>query len=190
MAKSKYESYKEEMKKKVQAAGGCRYSKDDLRDMANQLINDTEYEMTRYIKDVNAPVNVNLSQKYRDSLKPTLKQLGLDAAEVERINDVQFSKDHAEAVTELGVQIVKDYIDVGRKMIFPINAQDESQMEICVGIKDETVEDTMKIVKTVDVDGNETYERVPTGKRVTTKQHREIKASNKKPGWLQDIEMI
>ena len=180
MGKTKYDALKEEMRKKVDAAGGTRYSKSDLTQLTHTLINTPDQEVPVYMKDSEDPVITKPVEKYRDSLKPTLKQMGIDAAELDKIHDVTFSKDHAEAINDLAAVIVKDYTGTGRKMILPINGKDESQMEIYQETRKEKVEDTKKLVQKEDG----TYEQVPTGKRRKTKAHKDMKVSNKVPYWL------
>ena len=180
MGKTNYELKKEEIAAKVKAAGGTRNSKSDMTAMTHSLLNTPEQEFTTYIKDVKEPVISKPVEKYRESLKPVLKQFGVDNAEMDKIQDVQFSKDHAEAFNELALQTIKDYASVGRKVILPINEKDESQIEFYMDSKPETVVDTTKIEQQADG----TYKTVPTGKRKKTKAHKCIKASNKVPGWL------
>lgn len=178
---SEYENLKKEIAEKVKAAGGVRHSKSDLTDMTYTLLNTPDHEVKTYIKgDVASPVSSKPVERYRDSLKPVLKQFGVDAAEMDKIQDVKFSKEHAEALNDVAQTVIKDYTGVGRKLILPINDTDESQMEIYQDTRKESVIDTTKIVK--NDDGS--YSTVPTGKRKTTKEHKEMKVSNKVPGWL------
>lgn len=186
MAKTDYEVLKESVAKKVKDAGGSRHSRSDLISMATTLLNTPEQEVKTYVKDVKDPVVTKPVERYRESLKPVIKQFGVDSAELDKIKDVKFSKEHAEALVDLGTQITKDYIDTGRKMIFPINDKDEAQMEIQQVSKSKKVEETKKIVET----SPGKYESVPTGKRKTTEAHKEIKASNKVPSWLVETKDI
>ena len=182
MGKTKYDELKEEMRSKVDKAGGNRYSKSDLTHMTHVLLNTPEQEVTTYMKDVKDPVITKPVERYRESLKPVMKQMGIDGPELDKVQKVTFDKAHAEAVNDLAMTIVKDYTGTGRKMILPVTSKDESQMEITQVVKPEKIEDTKKLVQKEDG----TYEQVPTGKRKKTSEHREMKVSNKVPGWLID----
>lgn len=185
MATTNYDALKEQIKENVAKAGGSRHSKSDLTNLTHTLLNTPEQELTTYIKDTE-PVVTKPVERYRESLKPVVKQFGVDNAELDKIQDVKFSKDHAEAVVDLAQMIVKDYTGTGRKLIFPINSKEESQMEISQVEKAAKEEETKKLVETVP--GK--YEQVPTGKRKKTKKHKEMKVSNKVPAWLVDVEDI
>jgi len=176
---NKYDDLKEEIRRKVNEAGGTRYSQSDLRDLTHTLINTPEHTVKTYIKD-GEPVETQPVKHYRESLKPVLKQFGVDAAEMGKIQEVEFTKDHAAAINELATTIVKDYTGVGRKLILPVTDENESQMEIFQVKRAEKVEETKKPQKNEDG----TYTQVPTGKEKTTKEHAEMRVSNKIPHWL------
>ena len=182
MGKTEYEKLKEDIAAKVQAAGGTRYSKSDLTQMTMSMLNAPDYEVNNYIDNGETPVVTKPVERYRNSLKPMLKQFGVDAAELDKVQTVQFTKDHAEAVNDMAMQIVKDYTSTGRKLILPINAPDEAQMEISQQVVAEKEESTKKITET----SPGVYEQVPTGKKKKTKKHKRMKVSNKVPAWLVD----
>lgn len=186
MAKTSYEELKEAIAKKVQEAGGSRMSKSDLTQLTHTLLNTPEQEVTNYLKDVNDPVKSKPVEKYRESLKGIVKQFGVDSAELDKVQEIKIGKDHADAVNDIAMQIVKDYTATGRKLILPIQSKDESQMEISQVEKAAKSEETRKLVETEP--GK--YESVPTGKRKKTKAHKELKVSNKVPAWLVDVEDI
>lgn len=176
---SAYDKLKKEITEKVKAAGGTRHSKSDLTLMTQTLLNTPEQEVPVYIKD-ETPVTSKPVERYRESLKSVVKQFGVDNAELDKVNDITFSKDHAEALMDVATTSMKDYIGTGRKMIFPVTSPDESQMEISIVDKNEKTEETRKLVQKEDG----SYESVPTGKKKTTKAHKEMKVSNKIPSWL------
>lgn len=173
--KNKYTDLCEEMRAKVQTAGGTRYSEGDRILMMQTLINTPDHEATSYIKDSEDEITTTPVQEYRDSLKPVLRQFGVDEAELDKIQEVDFSKKHAKALVDLTDLGMKDYLNTGRKMILPITGRDESQMEFFIEQKKEKSEETRKPVETEP--GH--YESVPTGDRRITAPHKEIKASNK-----------
>lgn len=154
--------------------------------MTHTLINTPEHEVEIYAKSGDKDYTI-VSQKpverYRNSLKPVLKQFGIDKDELEKINSVSFPKEHAEAVAELATTIVKDYTGTGRKLVLPITSEEEAQMSISQTVVSEKVTKPNKIVR--EDDGK--YVSVPTGKTVKTKEHTAIKSSNKIPGWLKEV---
>ena len=183
---TEYEKLKEEISKKVKENGGCRYSKSDMTQMTTTLLNTPEQEVKTYLKDPNEPLTTKPVERYRDSLKPVLKQFGVDNAELDKIQDVKFSKEHAEALMDVSTQVIKDYTGTGRKFVFPVNDASESQMEIAQIEKAEKEVETTKIEQ--QSDGS--YATVPTGKKRKTKAHKEMKVSNKVPGWLIEDTML
>lgn len=178
--KTKYDDLLSEMRSKVQSAGSSRHSKADYTAVTQTLLNTPEQEVPVYVKDTKDPVITKPAERYRETLKPVLKQFGVDNAELDKIQDVQFSKEHAEALNDVAITAVKGYTSTGRKLVLPVTSPDESQMEISQVVKEEKKEDTRKLEQ--QADGS--YKSVPTGERKTTKKHTEMKASNKIPGWL------
>ena len=179
---TEYEKLKQEISEKVKANGGCRYSKADLTQLTSTLLNTPEQEVKTYplkgSKD--EVVTTKPVERYRESLKPVLKQFGVDNAELNKIHDVKFNKEHAEALMDVSTQVIKDYTGSGRKFIFPINDETESQMEISQVDKSEKEVETTKI----EEQSPGVYATVPTGKKKKTFAHKELKVSNKVPGWL------
>lgn len=177
---TEYENLKRAVTEKVRLSGGTRFSKSDMTQMTMSMMNSPEYEVENYMKDVNTPVKTKPVERYRESLKPMLQQFGVDKAELDKVQTVPFGREHAEALNDVAMQIVKDYTGTGRKLILPVNAPDESQMEIYQDIIEETEVETKKIVESEP--GK--FEQVPTGKKKKTKKHRKMKVSNKVPAWL------
>lgn len=183
-AKTQYAELCLEISEKVKKNGSTSYSKSDLVAMTHSLVNTPEHEVEIFVKSSNGdePTTVTTKpvEKYRESLKPVLKSFGIDKDELDKIHDVSFGKDHAEALSELAGTIIKDYTGTGRKFKFPITSMGEGEMSLSQAtVKEKTVA-TRKIVK----DDAGEYSSVPTGKTVTTKTHKAMKASNKVPGWL------
>lgn len=180
---SSYGQLCSQIREKVEKNGTSSFSRTDLVSMAHSMVNCPEHEVEVIVKnkDGAAPdvIKTTPTRRYRDSLKPVLKGFGIDKAELDRIQDVQFPKEHAEALTDMAMNLVKDYISTGRKLKFPINSMTESGMEISTVDVKKKVTEPRKIVKNGDK-----YDSVPTGKTVTTAEHTSIKASNKIPYWL------
>lgn len=184
-AKNQYNELCSQITAKVKKNGSSSYSKSDLVTMTQSLLNTPEHEVEVFIKNGDkepSVVTIKPVEKYRESLKPVLKQFGIDKDELNKLQTVTFSKEHAEAVSELAGIIIKDYTSTGRKFKLPITSVTEGEMSISqVTVNDKTT-DTRKIVKK----DNGEYESIPTGKRVKTKEHTALKASNKIPGWLKE----
>ena len=141
MSKSMYATMLDELttKIKVGAKDGrkptCSYSKSDLDNLTLAMLNSPEHVVTEYQMKVSesdgTPVTIDkmVSKRYRESLKPMLKTLGLDKNDVEKVSDIQFTKEHASSMMSLCTCVLKDYIRAGRKFSFPITAPDECRME-------------------------------------------------------------
>ena len=141
MSKSMYATMLDELttKIKVGAKDGrkptCSYSKSDLDNLTLAMLNSPEHVVTEYQMKVSesdgTPVTIDkmVSKRYRESLKPMLKTLGLDKNDVEKISDIQFTKEHASAMMGLATQVIHDYIKAGRKFSFPITDEKECRME-------------------------------------------------------------
>lgn len=165
--------------------GTTRASRSDLIEMAQTLLNTPEHTFDVYLKDSEGKnptvIQVNPTKDYREALKNVLvKDFGVDKEEANKIMDIPFSKKHAEAITDLSTFLIKDHLNVGRKVIFPITSKTESQMEIAQVHVDEKVTEIAKIAQGPDG----TYTRELTGKTRKTAAHDAIQAKNKVPGWL------
>lgn len=187
MAKKKtgYDEMLEEMRAKVQKAGGSRHSKSDRTAVTHGLLNQPDQEVEIFLKDSD-PVVTRPVEHFREELKDVVKQFGVDNAELDKMQEVKFSKGFAEAFNEVADIATKDYLSTGRKLIYPITSASESQMELSQVEKPAKAEDTRKLVET----SPGKFESVPTGERKKTEAHMEIRASNKIPGWLVDKEKI
>lgn len=157
-------------------------SKADLTGLTLALLNDTEYAAPVVVTEADKPVTktTNPSKRYRDSLKPMLKEFGIDKNELDKVQEVSFGKEHAAALMELAMTVQKDYLTAGRKLMLPMTAEDESKMYVSIDTVPEKVEATRKIVETAP--GK--YESVPTGRTVRTTEHAVIKSANRVPAWL------
>ena len=183
---SKYDDLLQEMSKKVQEAGSSRHSKSDYIEVTRTLLNTPDHEVKVYVDDVDNPVVTKPVQRYRDSLKSVVEKFGVDKAETEKLDTMEFSKEHADALNDVALQAIKDYTGTGRKLVLPVTSPTESQMEIMQVDVEEKVLDTKKPVQ--GEDGS--YSLVPTGERKTTAAHKEMRGSNKIPGWLWKKEKI
>ena len=186
--KDNYTALVAEISEKVKANGSHSHSKTDLVSMAQTMINTPEHEVDLYMAsgEDKPPTVVSTTpvKAYRDSLKGMLKTFGVDSAEAEKLDTMPLSKKHAEALTDISINLVKDYTSTGRKLSFPVTSKDESRMSISQVEIDQKITEPKKIVKD---EKTGKYNLVSTGTKVTTKKHAAMKASNKVPYWLKDI---
>ena len=184
--KDKYTELCGEIAAKVNKNGNHSFSKSDLVSMTQELINTPEHEVDVYAKNGDKEptiITTNPVKNYRDSLKPILKNFGVDSAEAEKIDTMPFGKKHAEAICDLATCMVKDYTATGRKLNLPITSKTDAQMSITQDrVKTRTTE-TNKIVKD---EATGKFSTVPTGNIVTTKEHSVMKAGNAVPYWLKE----
>lgn len=192
--KSKYQETFDEILNKVKASAKkdkkppVMTSKSDLTMLATALINSPDHVVISYDKKVKeadgSPLAIESrpAQRYRDSLKPVLRAMGIDKAEVSKIDDIPFSKEHGAALVDVAGLAIKDYMAAGRRYNFPITGTDESQMSLSMVEVDERVTMPNKFV----TDENGVTVTVPTGKSMKTKKHKAIKAGNRNPEWLKD----
>lgn len=188
MSKSSYAIACDELKAKIKAStqpgrrSSVAYSRSDLDGLATALINCPDHVVSEYQMKTSdatgAPVTIEKqpAKRYRDSLKPTLKAMGLDKNDIAKIDDIQFPKEHASALMGVATQVMKDYMRAGRKFQFPITADDEVRMEICCDEAPERINPN-RFAKTED-----------EKKRMTkTKRRVVIKAKNSAvPSWLKE----
>lgn len=183
----------DEIRAKIEASNRAKgrassaVSKSDLETMATELLNSPDHIVTRYsfsAKDTSGtgePVGVETkpSRRYREALKPTLRQMGLDKHDVDKIDDIKFSKEHAAAMMDVATTVMHDYMYAGRKFSFPIMEPDETRMEIaCVRAPERT-----------SVGNRFAKDQAPENAPVTvTKERTILKAKNPVPYWLKKTE--
>lgn len=166
----------------------CVTSSSDLTAMMHAMLNSPDHEVPVYTKkNVKAdgspvPVMKNPSQRLRESLKPTLRHMGLDKADTLKMDTVEFSKEQAAAMMDAATFVIKDYLSSGRRFVFPITKTDEAQMSLRMDDVEEKVTKPNRFVQ--DENGRSIPQ--PTGKVVTTKAHNVLKARNAVPFWLRE----
>lgn len=156
-----------------------RFSRGDYVDLTQGLLNSPETEITHYSnpsQEKPTAVVKKPAQAYRDSLKEVLGQFGVDKAEAEKINDVEFSKKHAEALIDVAQTVQHDYIASGKKLRLPQLSEKETVVTLESAVLPEKTEATKKIVD---------KQSVPTGRTVKTAERTIVKSRNKVPAWMQ-----
>ena len=185
MSKSMYSSMLDELSAKIKAGAKdgrkptCSYSKSDLDSLTLGLLTSparivSEYQMKVSEAD-GTPVTIDKmpSKRYRDSLKPMLKTLGLDKNDVEKVSDIQFTKEHAASIVALATTAIHDYILAGRKMVFPVTNSKESRMEFYCDIAPERINQN-RFAKTEE----------EKNKVSKTLERTVLKSKNSVPSWL------
>lgn len=166
------------------------FSKSDMNDMAMVMLNDPDCEIKNYIKkgeSYNVEVKVPF-RMLRDSVyAPVLKDFGVDKAEMSKLDNYKISRAAASTLVDLSLTFVKSYISsrgLGRKLTLPMTSPDEAAQSISfVRVPEETRETTM-IVRAEDG----SYKTTPTGKKVTTAAHENLKVANRVPAWSKKTE--
>lgn len=157
-------------------------SRSDLENMAVTLLNTPDHTVTVYpfsAKDTTGmgePVGIEKkpAKRYRDSLKPMLRTLGLDKNDVDKMDDVTITKEHAAAMMDVATTVIHDYMRAGRKFSFPITEPDETRMEISTTVAPERA--SVNRFKKDPVDNTV----------IITKERSMIKAKNPVPYWLKE----
>ena len=190
MAKHKnaYTQLCDEIKEKIDSSNRAKgrtssaVSRSDLEAMTTTLLNTPDHEVTVYsysAKDTSGtgePVGVTKkpTKRYRESLKPVLRNLGLDKHDADKIDEIPFTKEHAAALLDVSTTAIHDYMRAGRKFSFPITQPDETRMEINCVIAPEKTSVGNRFKKDEDLDDSVTV----------TMERAIIKAKNPVPYWL------
>lgn len=188
--KNAYTQLCEEIKSKIETSNRAKgrtssaVSRSDLEAMATTLLNTPDHTVTAYsyaAKDTSGtgePVGVEKkpAKRYRDSLKPMLKSLGLDKHDVDKVDSIPIQKEHAAAMMDVSTTVIHDYMRAGRKFSFPITEPDETRMEIACVVAPERTSVGNRFKKDSEPDDTVTV----------TKERTIIKAKNPVPYWLKD----
>ena len=189
MSKSMYSTMLDELSAKIKGASkdgkeaSCSYSKSDLENLTLGLLNSPDHIVTEYQMKVSeadgTPVTIEKtpSRRYRESLKPMLRSLGLDKNDVEKVSDIQFTKEHASSLIGVATTVLKDYIGAGRKFSFPITGPKECRMEFYCDTAPERINQN-RFAKTEE-------ERSKISK---TLERTILKGKNGTPSWLRKSE--
>ena len=184
--KNAYTQLCDEIAEKIAASNRAKgrnssaVSKSDLEMMTTTLLNTPDHTVTVYpysSKDTEDPIGVEKQpvKRYRDSLKPMLRNMGMDKYDVDRIDDVPMTKEHAAALLDVATVAVHDYMRAGRKFSFPMMEKDETRMEMQTITAPEKISQGNRFMKD-DAAAND---------RVTvTKERVMLKAKNPVPSWL------
>lgn len=190
--KNAYTDLYDEIKAKIDSSNQAKgrissaVSRSDLEAMATTLLNTPDHSVTVYsfaAKDTSGtdgPVGIEKkpAKRYRDSMKPMLRALGLDKHDVDKVDDIPMSKEHAAAMMDVATTVIHDYMRAGRKFSFPITETDETRMEInCVMAPERT-----SVGNRFKKDSNPDDDTV-----VITKERATIKTKNPVPYWLKEV---
>ena len=189
--KNAYTTLCSEIKEKIDSSNRAKgrtssaVSRSDLEAMATTLLNTPDHEVTVYsysAKDTSGtgePVGITKkpTKRYRDSLKPMLRSLGLDKHDADKIDDIPMSKEHAAAMLDVSTTVMHDYMRAGRKFSFPITEPDETRMEMNCVIAPERTSVGNRFKKDDEADDTVTV----------TKERAILKVKNPVPYWLKEV---
>ena len=102
-----------------------------------------------------------------------LKTLGLDKNDVEKVSDIQFTKEHASAIMGIATTCIHDYLLAGRKMVFPVTNAKECRMEMYCDVAPERINQN-RFAKTEE----------EKNKVSKTLERTVLKSKNSTPSWL------
>ena len=189
MSKSMYSTMLDELSAKIKGANkdgkkaSCSYSKSDLENLTLALLNSPDHVVKEYQMKVSevdgSPVTIDKtpSKRYRESLKPMLRSLGLDKNDAEKVSDIQFTKEHGSALMGVATTVLKDYISAGRKFSFPVTSDKECRMEFYCDTAPERINQN-RFAKTEE----------EKSKISKTLERSILKAKNQTPSWLRKTE--
>ena len=189
--KNAYTQLCSEIKEKIDSSNRAKgrtssaVSRSDLEAMTTSLLNTPDHEVTVYsysAKDTSGtgePVGITKkpSKRYRDSLKPMLRNLGLDKHDADKVDDIPMTKEHAAALIDVSTTVIHDYMRAGRKFSFPITEPDETRMEMNCVIAPERTSVGNRFKKDDDADDTVTV----------TKERAILKVKNPVPYWLKEV---
>lgn len=129
-----FKEFKESLKANVKdKKASTAFSKSTMEDMIRVCLNDPEYVLTSLVKDGESyrEVTMTPAANVRDSLVDLLKRGGMDEADAKDLmGKYTFTKKQAEALYELVVAIMAEYLDTGKSFRFPRMAADETVQQI------------------------------------------------------------
>lgn len=186
--KTLYAQTYEEIRTKIQTNNRAKgrtsssVSRSDFETLTTALLNSPEHIVTvlNYsTKDVSGTgeptgVDTRPAKRYRDSLKPMLRSLGLDKHDADKIDDIPMTKEHAASMINVVQTSLHDYLRAGRKFSFQITEPDETRMEISCVMAPERVSVGNRF-RPNDGDSDTT---------TITKERAILKAKNPVPYWL------
>ena len=160
-------------------------SRKDLNAIAKTMLNYEEYEATYYSADSEGnPVEKKQShvKAFRDATADNVAScLNLDKDDRDRVAKMPISSKMAESMMDVAIDTEMEYLGTGRKLSLPTMDKNAARAGIQMKTIEEKVKETSKIV-----DGK----MVPTGKRVTTFEHDQLKVKSTVFPWQKKSEDI
>lgn len=134
MAKN-FKEFKNELKQNVKdKKASTAFSKSVMEDMIRVCLNDPEYVLTSLVKDgdVYREVTMAPGATYRAALVDLLvKEAHMDQTDAEAaIGGYEFTKKQAQALYELVVCVMAEYVDTGKAFRFPRMSENETVQQI------------------------------------------------------------
>ena len=170
---------------KESAKNSSGNSRKDLNAIAKTMLNDDEYEATYYSADSEGqPVEKKQAhvKAFREATADNVAScLNLDKDDRDRVSKMPISAKMAETLMDVAIDTEMEYLGTGRKLSLPTIDKNTARAGIKMKTVEEKVKDTSKIV-----DGK----MVPTGKRVTTFEHEQLKVKSSVFPWQKKSEDI
>ena len=162
-----FQNYLDSLKESTTTRG---HSSGVAAEVTANILNTPDFQMPTYKEDGKGSVETTTTTPiadFRDATASVVgKAMGLDRAETAALaGKLDFTKSYGEAFNNAADAAEAAYLSTGRAKVKP------------------QIGDDTKIVQKADG----TYESVPTGNVVTTKEHRIVKAKNTTRAWMKDI---
>lgn len=185
MNAKEFQNYLDSLKESTTTRG---HSSGVAAEVTANILNTPDFQMPSYKEDGKGSVETTTTTPiadFRDATASVVgKAMGLDRAETAALSGkLDFTKSYGEAFNNAADAAEAAYLSTGRAKVKPQIGDDISRVSVRLETVPEKVEETTKIVQKADG----TYESVPTGNVVTTKEHRIVKAKNTTRAWMKDI---
>ena len=181
---SRFDDFLAEQRKAVQEKKSTSHSVSAFHRLAEVYVNDVDYEKEIIAVKEGKPEKVVTKpvENYRRALAKEITKLGVPDEEAQKVMTMEFSKQHAASIADMGADLVEKQMDTGRRFTFAPSSTDETRMTIRKVEAPERISETRKIEK--QEDGSSIS--VPTGKTVRTKKRIVVKASNAVLPWQKE----
>ena len=170
---------------KANAKKSAGNSRKDLNNIAQTMLNEADYEIGYYSADSEGkPVETKHAhvKAFREATADNVASArNLDRDDRDRVRDMPISRKMAETLVDVAIDTEMAYLDTGRKLALPTVNKDAARSGIQMTKIPEKIKETSKIV-----DGK----MVPTGNRVTTHEHDQLKVKNTVYPWQKKVEPV
>ena len=186
MKKSEFGEYLGGVREAVKTTGSNGNSGAVATEITTKLLNTPEFEMPSYKENAKGGFDTIPSlpvKEFRAQVaNASAKALGMDRADADALSDkLEFTQAFGASFNAAADAAEACYLSTGRTKNKPQLSGDVSRVSMRIGTVAAKTEDTKKIVQDPKT---KKYESVPTGKRVTTKEHQVMKLKNSTMPWM------